>query len=204
VSPALVVRPSSSVSLSVGPSLERTGAIAQYVTAVNDATAVATYGRRTIFSNLDQTEVSMVARLNVVFTPRASLEIYAQPLLSSGRYTNLKEFARPRTFDFTRYGIDGGTIAYDASSQVYTIDPDGAGPAPRFQVSDPNFNYRSLRVNAVFRWEWRLGSTIYVVWTDQRERDTAGEFSLGRDLRSMMSAPGNHALMVKLAYWLSR
>jgi hypothetical protein len=205
VYPELVVRPSSSVSLSVGPGLDRTHAIAQYVTAVNDPTAVATFGRRTIFSNLDQTEVSMVTRLNVVFTPRASLEVYAQPLLSTGRYWNLKEFARPRTFDFTRYGIDGGTIAYDAASQSYTIDPDGEGPASRFQVADPNFNYTSLRVNAVFRWEWRLGSTLYIVWTQQRENAaTSGEFGLGRDLRSMVRAPGDNVFMVKLAYWLSR
>lgn len=203
--PALVVRPSSSVTLSAGPDLTRNHAVAQYVTALDDPTALATYGRRTVFSTLDQTEVSMVTRLNVVFTPRASLEVYAQPLLSSGRFSTLKEFARPRTFDFTRYGIDAGTIGYDAASRVYSIDPDGAGPAPGFHVADPNYNYASLRVNAVFRWEWRLGSTLYAVWTQQREDAmTSGEFNFGHDMQSMARAPGDHVFMVKLAYWLSR
>jgi hypothetical protein len=98
----VVFRPSPSLSVSVGPSFSRSRAVAQYVTAVTDPTAAATYGRRTLFSDLDRTEVSMVTRLNVIFTPKASLELYAQPLLSSGRYWNLKEFARSRTFEFAR------------------------------------------------------------------------------------------------------
>ena len=203
--PSLVFKPSPSLSVSIGPWLTRSRAVAQYVTNVTDPTAVATYGRRTIFSDLDRIEVSMVSRFNVIFTPKASLELYAQPLVSTGHYWGLKEFARPRAFDFTRYGVDAGTIVYDAASQVYTIDPDGAGPAARFQVDEPNFNYKSLRVNAVFRWEWRLGSTLYAVWTQQREDSaTTGDFSLGRDLRSMVHAPGDHVFMVKLACWLGR
>ena len=147
----------------------------------------------------------MITRLNVVFTPRASIEIYAQPLLSSARYWNLKEFARPRTFEFARYGADVGAIAYDTSARAYTVDPDGSGPAPAFHVNAPDFNYKSLRVNAVFRWEWRLGSTLYAVWTQQREDDArAGAFRLGRDLRSMVGAPSDNVFAVKLAYWISR
>ncbi len=205
VSPEVIVRPSPSLTVSVGPSFSRSRAVAQYVTAVTDPTAVATYGQRTVFSDLDRTEVSMVTRLNVIFTPRASLELYAQPLLSSGRYWSLKEFARPRTFEFARYGTDVGTIAYDGVAQAYTIDPDGAGPAAPFLVEAPDFNYRSLRVNAVFRWEWRLGSTLYAVWTQQRE-DVAriGEFRLRRDLRAMVGAPSDSVFMLKLAYWISR
>ena len=203
--PSVVIRPAPSLRVSIGPALTRARAVAQYVTGVADPTAVATFGRRAVFSDLDRTEVSMIARLNVIFTPKASLELYAQPLVSSGRYWGLKEFARPRTFDFMRYGADAGTIAYDAGAQAYSIDPDGAGPASAFRVDDPNFNYKSLRVNAVFRWEWRLGSTLYAVWTQQRENEaTTGEFAVGRDLRAMMRAPGDHVFMVKVAYWLSR
>ena len=201
----VIFRPSPSLSVSVGPSFSRSRTIAQYVTAVIDPTAVATYGRRTLFSDLDRTEVSMVTRLTVIFTPKASLELYAQPLLSSGRYWNLKEFARPRTFEFARYGTDVGTIAYDGAAQAYTIDPDGPGPAARFRVDAPDFTYTSLRVNAVFRWEWRLGSTIYAVWTQQREDiASTGAFRLRHDLRSMAGAPADNVFMVKMAYWISR
>ena len=204
-SPALSLRPSPSLSISAGPSLTRARAVAQYVTAVQDPAASATFGRRTIFSDLSRTEVSMVARVNAIFTPRVSLEVYAQPLVSSGRYWGLKEFARPRAFEFTRYGVDAGTIAYDQPAGGYLIDPDGAGQAAAFRVAEPSFNYKSLRVNAIFRWEWRLGSTLYAVWTQQREdEETTGRFAIGRDLRALGRAPGDHVFMVKLAYWLGR
>jgi hypothetical protein len=104
-----------------------------------------------------------------------SLEVYVQPLVSSGQYWGMKELARPRRFDFTHYSVDAGTITYDPALQTYTIDPDADGPADAFRVREPSFNCRSLRVNAVFRWEWRLGSTLCAVWTQQRQRGVAGE-----------------------------
>jgi hypothetical protein len=133
-----------------------------------------------------------------------SFEIYLQPLVSSGQYWGYKELAAPRTFDFTRYGVDAGTISYDESKQTYTIDPDAEGPADSFRVREPSFNYRSLRVNAVFRWEWRLGSTLYAVWTQQRQDYATADFSLARDFSAMGGAPGDNVFMVKMSYWFGR
>jgi hypothetical protein len=204
-SPAVTIKPSSTLTFSVGPSVLRYHAVNQYVAAVNDPTAAATYGVRTVFSTLDRTEVGMVSRLSVIFTPRASFELYAQPLISSAAYSGLKELAQPRTFDYTFYGVDAGTVAYDPVTRAYAIDPDGGGTAPAFRVADPDFNYRSLRVNAVFRWEWRLGSTLYAVWTQQREDVAAtGHFEFGRDMGALAGARGDHVFMIKLAYWMSR
>jgi len=204
VNPSLVYRPSSAFSVSAGPAVTRAYAVAQYVTGVADPTATETYGRRTVYSELDRTEVSMVSRLNVIFTPKMSFEVYLQPLVSSGQYWGMKELARPRAFEFTRYGVDAGTITYDPALQTYTIDPDAEGPADTFRVREPSFNYRSLRVNAVFRWEWRLGSTLYAVWTQQRQDSATADFSLARDFNAMAGAPGDNVFMVKMAYWFGR
>jgi hypothetical protein len=107
-----------------------------------------------------------------------SLQFYSQPLLAAGDYWNFKALAAPRTFDFT---------------------PIGSVP------EDPDFNFKSLKVNAVFRWEWRLGSTLYVVWTDQRQDlRNPGQFRLGRDARHLFGAPADDVLMVKMSYWISR
>lgn len=126
-------------------------------------------------------------------------------MAATGNYWNFKELAAPWTFDFLAYGHQVGTLAYDAPSQTYTADPDGAGEAAPFRFHNPDFNFKSLRVNAIFRWEWRLGSTPYVVWTQQRE-DFAnpGQFALRRDLSSLFTAHGNNVFAVKLAYWLTR
>jgi uncharacterized protein YkuJ len=133
-----------------------------------------------------------------------SIQFYAQPLLSTGRYRTFKEAAEPRTYRFTRYGIDAGTIAYDAETNLYTVDPTDDGSGRQFAFPDPDFNFKSLRINAVFRWEFRPGSTLYVVWTDQRQHDHPGPMRLGSDLSDLWRAPSDNVVMVKVSYWLSR
>ena len=202
---SLTFKPSSKLQVSAGPEVTRTDALAQYVTRVDDPLAAATYGSRYIFANLHQTEVSMVTRADLVLTPTVSLQLYVQPLISVGRYWNLKELSAPRTFDFLSYGTGGSTIAPIAGERAFAVDPDGPGPAAPFRLDDPSFNFKSLRVNAIFRWQFRPGSTLYFVWTEQRQ-DFArpGEFNLGADLRSMFSAKPDDVVMVKMSYWLGR
>jgi Domain of unknown function (DUF5916)/Carbohydrate family 9 binding domain-like len=205
VSLALDIRPSSSLTISTGPQITRGHSIAQYVRTVVDPLAVATFGSRYVCGDLNQTEVSMTTRVDLIFTPKASLQVYMQPLLSTGTYWNFKELAQARTLDFLIYGQSGSALSYDPRLRVYTADPDGAGPAPAFSFGAPDFNFKSLRVNAIFRWEWRLGSALYVVWTQQRQ-DLAnpGDFALRRDISSMFGARGDNVFAVKLAYWLTR
>jgi hypothetical protein len=202
---SLAVRPTPALTLSTGPSVTRAFVPVQYVTAATDPSATAMYGARYVFGDLSQTEVVMETRVNYILTPRMSFQLYAQPLLSAGRYSGFKEPARPRDMSYLRYGQDLGAIAFDPSSQIYTVDPQVPGGSGPLSFGNPDFNFKSLRVNAVFRWEFRLGSTLYVAWTQQRE-DTArpGQFDLGRDLSSMWRAPGDNVLMVKLSYWFSR
>jgi hypothetical protein len=129
--------------------------------------------------------------------------VYMQPLVSVGDYDNFKELAQPRTYEFTRVGRDRGALAYDAAARQYAVDP-GDGGAP-FTFGDPDFNFKSLRLNAIFRWEWRPGSAMYLVWTEQRE-DLArpGFFTFGRDFGSIFSAPADDVILFKIAYWFNR
>jgi len=201
----LELKPLPSLFVSVGPSLLRAHNPAQWVTAVDDPTAAVTFGRRYVFADLTQTEVSMTTRLNWILTPNVSLQVYAQPLVSVGAYRGFKELARPRRFDFLRYGRDAGSLAYDATAATYSVDPDGPGPAAAFSFDRPDFNFKSLRVNAIFRWEWRPGSTLYLAWTQRRE-DTAhpGEFELRRDVRALGAAPADNVLLIKVSYRVAR
>ena len=133
-----------------------------------------------------------------------SLQVFAQPLISAGRYWDFKELARANTFTFSRYGYDIGTFSSDPSRQ-FTADPDGDGPAPSFHFSDPSFNFKSLRVNAVFRWEWKLGSTLYFVWTENRQDfSNPGQFSPKRDAGRLFRAHPDDILLVRLSYWFSK
>ncbi len=198
------LKPSSFLTISTGPSISRSRGIAQYVNSISDATAASTYGSRYVFSDIDQFQVSMSTRINWILSPKMSLQVYMQPLLSVGDYWDFKELARPRTFQFLRYGMDIGNISVDENRQ-YTVDPDGGGVAPSFTFHDPDFNFKSLRVNAIFRWEWRLGSTLYFVWTqDRQDFSNPGHFSTGHDIAKMFTAPANNILMARITYWLGR
>jgi hypothetical protein len=196
---ALEWKPGARVSLRVEPQIERSRTSAQYVDTFDDALATNTFGHRYVFADLDQTTVSASLRLNWIFTPRLSLEVYAQPLLSSGRYTGFKELARPRSYAFNPYPDPAPT---DDPDRI-VVDPDGAGgPAAGEEIDDPNFSLASLRGNAVLRWEYSPGSTLFLVWTQNRsDTESIGTFRTGRALDRLFGAAGDNIFLVKLSYW---
>ena len=191
------VRPASNLVIRIGPSYEYDVSRAQYVTAVDDPTATTFYGRRYVFGGLEQRTLSMNTRLNLTFTPTLSLEVFAQPLIASGRYTDYKEFVAPRVLEKRVYQ------AVSEQDGVVTIDPDEAGPADAFSFDKPDFTFRSLRGNAVLRWEYRPGSTLFLVWTQSRaSEELLGDLSLRRDVDALFAAPAENIFLIKVSYWL--
>ena len=192
-------RPGARLSLRFEPQIERIGTSAQYVDTFDDALATNTFGHRYVFADLKQTTVSASIRLNWIFTPRLSLEVYAQPLLSSGDYTGFKELARARSYQFTGYPDPSPTSDPDR----IVVDPDGAGgPAESHEIDDPNFSLASLRGNAVLRWEYSPGSTLFLVWTQNRsDTESIGTFRTGRALDRLFGAAADNIFLIKLSYW---
>ena len=118
---------------------------------------------------------------------------------AAARFSDLKELARPRTFDFIVYGRDRGSVVPTAGGE--TIDPGDGGAT--FFIGNQDFNFRSLRANAVLRWEWQPGSTLFVVWQPALEDQAAvGDFRLSRDLSGLLNAQANNILAVKASYWI--
>jgi hypothetical protein len=188
-------------SLSLG--YTRNHDVRQYVDAVADAYAPQTYGTRYIFGVLDQKQLSTTLRLNWTFTPKMSFQLYVQPLLSTGSYTGIKELAQPGTFSFNTYGEGASRITL--SDKRYTIDPDGqVGAAPSFDIDNPDFNFKSLRANAVFRWEYMPGSTIYLVWTNEKmDYESRGDFDFSRDVSRLARIAPDNVYSIKITYWLN-
>ena len=151
-----------SSSISVGPR-----ARAQVVRADSarrsDSTGTTTradnqfYGRFTdaagthyTFAHLDQRTTSVTARLNYTFTPDKSLQTYVQPFVSKGTYSNVRQLSPTPRAD-----------AYDDRYAPY-LDP--------AVTSDPGgFNFKQLQSNVVYRWEYKPGSTLFVVWNHGRQ-----------------------------------
>jgi hypothetical protein len=191
-------------NLTISPFVSGVHSGAQYIMTRRDPAATNTFGARYILSELDQTTVAVETRLNVTFTTDLSLQVYAQPFISSADYGTPSELAAPRTYDFLKYGEDLGSL--EATAGGYFVYPQGSGAGqPRFFVPNRDFNIRSLRGNAVLRWEWRPGSTMYLAWQQDR-RDFApyvGDFSVGRDRGALFDAQPDNVFVLKVSYWVN-
>jgi hypothetical protein len=196
---SLEMRPSSALSLSVGPSVTRAYRVAQWVASQADAALAPDLGGHYVFAAFDQRELAFSLRLSWIFSPRLSLQMFAQPLLSRADYAGFKELARARSFDFVAYGPD--EIQRDPATGEYAVEP-GTG-TETLSFADPDFSYKSLRVNTVLRWEWRPGSALYAVWTQARENsENPDDAAVGRSLDRLLASPATNVFEVKATFRL--
>jgi hypothetical protein len=196
-------RPTSKLSVRLDPRYNRNEAIQQWVDTIPDPLATHTYGSRYLFGKIRQNTFEVGTRVEWTFTSRLSLQLYLQPFIATGDYHSFKEVARARSLDFIEYGRDAGTISFNEDENVYTVDPDGDGSASSFTFDNPDFNLRSIRANAILRWEFRPGSALYVVWNENRAEEVPiGDFRFNRDLQGAVKADSEDVLLVKMAYYI--
>ncbi|MCX6150444.1 MAG: DUF5916 domain-containing protein [Ignavibacteriales bacterium] len=196
-------KPTSALNITIGPSMDRNLEKVQWVTEIDDPVATATYGKRYIFAEMNQKTVAGNIRVNWTFTPKLTLQLYLQPLVSVGDYKNFKQLAKPKTKEYNVFEKNGATINYNKDTEEYTIDPDGSGSAANFSFNNPNFNFKSIRANLVLRWEFLPGSAFYFVWQNFKENyDNPGEFSFRRDFNNLFKSQPNNIYLVKFTYWL--
>jgi hypothetical protein len=196
--PGVTWKPAPNVSVSVGPSFDRNHQDSQWVGAIADAGATQTFGRRYVFAQLDQTTLSASVRVNWAFTPNMSLQMYAQPLISSGNYFGYKQLVRPRSYEWEPVG--SGVPQYDAATDQIDLD----GPGGANSAYNPDFRITSLRGNAILRWEYMPGSTLFLVWTQDRSGfENNGEFEFGPSFSKLVDAKPNNIFLAKVTYYLS-
>jgi hypothetical protein len=181
IDPSVTVKIASQFSTDIGLS---------YGHDVNDAQWYANYGDVTTdtahytFANLNQRTFSMNVRVNYTVSPTLSLQIYAQPFMTGGDYTDWKDLSNPRAAKYLDRWL-----------------PYGYSPL------DDGFNFRQFRSNSVVRWEYRPGSTLYFVWAQERTSSDGGAFRppfrAGDDLRSLFGAHPGNVFLIKGSYWLS-
>ena len=199
---SLTVRTSPRWNVTVGPRLLRARQDAQYVTTVADPAALDTFGRRYIFAPLSQEELGIVGRLNYTFARDLTLELYVQPLVSNALYGAPKEFRRAGAYEFAVYGTDLGSITREDGG--YRVEIPSSDGTSTFAVPDRSFTTRSLRGNAVLRWEYRPGSTLYAVWQQERlNQEHLAPFGLHRAMSSLFDARPNNVFVLKWTYWLN-
>ncbi len=199
----LEFKPLPQLNFSIGPEYSRNLNRSQWVDNIDDPSAKNTYGIRSVFADLHQDMISGNIRLNWTFTPQLTLQLYIQPLFAIGKYSSFKELNEPASYDFIEYGTENTAISYDENNEEYSVNPDVSGNGQSFTISDPNFNFKSLRANLILRWEVRPGSIFYFAWSHDRTNfDDPGEFDLNRDFKNLWNAESDNVLLVKFSYWL--
>lgn len=198
LSGGVTVRPGPRWSLSVSPNYLRHLERQQYVTELANGPA-ATFGRRYVFAAVDQSTWLVPVRLNYAIQPDLTLEFYGEPFAASGRFFDHGELPAPRAMRTRRYGTDGTTIVEQPNSSYLVTDG-----GDTFTLPARDFNVRSFRSNLVLRWEWRPGSTFYLVWQQDRSTETpSGALVPLFSPFDAVTAPGASFLAVKVSYWLA-
>jgi hypothetical protein len=182
--------------LTIDPEFGRARSMRQFITTLPVASN-ATYNNRYIFAAVDQSEISAQLRVSYTFTPNLTLETYAEPFVSSGRFHTFGELRAPRSSELLVYGTEPGSTIVRNDDGSHTV----TDPQDTFDIDNEDFNVRSFRSNAVLRWEWRPGSTLFLVWQQNREADRLFGTARPGDLFNTLGAPGENFLAVKLTYW---
>jgi Domain of unknown function (DUF5916) len=156
---------------------------------------------RYIMGRMNQQTLSTTLRFDINLTPELSLSYYGSPFVSTGRFRQFKLVTDPRASPYAaRFRrIDATTVFNAASNSYQTSDPSGT-----FTFVNPDFSWRELNSNLVLRWEYKTGSTVYVVWNQHRSNaDLFGGFSAGPDYQRLFGTHPDNTIFVKFNYWFS-
>jgi hypothetical protein len=181
LSPSVSLRFSSRLQANLGTNISKGDYATQWFGNFTDSAGVTHYS----FAHLDQRTLSMNVRLNYTATPDLTFEFYGEPFVSSGTYSNFREVS-----------ATPGAASYDHRFTPFTPPAD----------ADTGFNFSQLRTNAVLRWEYRPGSTLFLVWAHGRQRslDQNLQQSWQNDYRDLFDRHPDNTFLIKVAYWLNR
>jgi hypothetical protein len=182
LSPYVNLRLSPRVQVNVGSGISHDHNNTQWLGNFADSSTGAVHYS---FAHIDQRTVSMSARINYTLTPDLTFEFYGQPFVSTGRYSDVRELsATPEA------------ASYAARFQPFAAPPD----------ADLAFKVTQFRSNSVVRWEYRPGSTLFLVWAHGRDGPANQNLdeSWSRDYRDLFRLHPDNTFLIKVAYWLNR
>ncbi|HEY0653163.1 MAG TPA: DUF5916 domain-containing protein [Chryseosolibacter sp.] len=158
----LTYRPINAFQISVSSSYSKNVNSLQYVT-----TADANGDPRYVVAEINQTVARMSVRLTYMLTPNLSIQYWGQPFGTSGKYSNFKTIADSRASVYENRFRQLPSASMFFLDGQYHIDEDTNGMND-FTFGSPDFNFGQFRSNMVVRWEYIPGSTVFFVWTQER------------------------------------
>jgi hypothetical protein len=147
----------------------------------------------------------MSLRVDLVLTPELTLQFWGQPFIASGDYSSFKYITDPKagTLSDRFHVYESGEIVYDDINDQYRVTESGS--FLDYEFGNPDFNVKEFLSNLVFRWEYRPGSFIFLVWSQNRSGyDPHGSFRFGDDFRDMWDIHPTDAIILKVSYRIGR
>lgn len=201
VEASLTYKPINTVSISLSPEYFVSQDNLQYVTTIETDQP-----DQYIMARLNSKQLSVSARINVGITPDMSIQYYGQPFFFSGEYTRFKTITNPVAPVYTDrfHEYTSSELKYDSESNVYTVDTDGnAENGANFSFDNPDFHFLQYRSNLVFRWEYKPGSTFFLVWSQGRTTDgPEGGFNFRDYSKELNKCHPQNDFLIKISYAL--
>lgn len=193
----MIYRPTNALSLSINPTFSRRNSKLQYIDNFqyqNDT--------RYVFGSIDQKTFSMAFRVNYSITPDLTLQYYGQPFISAGAYSDFKYITNPRAEAyadrFQNYAAN--QYSYNSAGEMYQIDENMDGKTD-YSFDKPDYNAFFFISNFVLRWEYLPGSSVYLVWSQNRAEYTAdGRFSFDDNMNDLFDIFPHSVFLLKLSY----
>jgi hypothetical protein len=193
---SVTYKPINTISVSLSPGFFTAQDNLQYVTTI-EGNAPDNY----IMGQLDSKQFSVSARINIGITPDMSIQYYGQPFYFAGDYSKFKTITDPDAADYYDrfHEYTSNEIQYDSENNIYNVDTDGNGTD--FSFDNPDFHFLQYRSNLVYRWEYKPGSTIFLVWSQGRTTDgPEGTFMFSDYSKELRSAPAQNDFLIKISY----
>ena len=136
-----------------------------------------------LFGRLARDIWDMTLRSSILLDRDRSLQIYLQPFYTHGDFSDPRWLATPDSYDLRPYAVDAAR--YD-------------------------FEFGAVNLNLVYRWEYRPGSTVYLVWTHAKQKyedgfaqDNPADWDNGGDPGYPFRTEPENSILLKVSYWFS-
>jgi hypothetical protein len=199
--PGITVRPFGSLKLGVSATYQINDDKLQYVTAGDYTSPTLTTGTHSILGTIHQSTLGLVFRVDLNLTPEFSIQYYGSPFISRGSYSELKYATDTKSENYNnRFKLYENPVL---TNGTYYLDYNNDNITD-YLIGDPDFNFHQFRSNLVAKWEYRLGSFIYFVWSGEKTGTTGNsDASFGNSYKELKKIFPNNIFLIKLSYWFS-
>lgn len=191
----VTVRPHPRVETKLEVQLDRNSWGARWVTDGSpDADGVV---RTRLFGALTAPSLSLTLRQQLVLTARLTLQAYAQLFTSYGRYGPY-------------YAASAAPGQRIRSTDLHPVAFPAPGSAGWEGLENPDFRQGALNLSVVLRWEHRLGSVLYLVYTRAQQElgwpDAPADPSPPLTLHphQLARGPATDTVLAKWTFWWRR